>query len=77
MRFLVRIAVNCGNPSATIRSLKQRFPTGPSLSGPTTEGAFFIIDCLFGYNWLDINQTKSISCLPTGNWLLNPPCQCK
>ena len=48
--------------------MKQTYSSGPSIPGPTTEGAYFQIKCITGYFWQDLLQIKSINCTKFGSW---------
>ncbi len=62
------LAMNCGDPTQNLTTLKQTYSSGPSIPGPTTEGAYFQITCITGYFWQDLLPIKAINCSKLGFW---------
>ncbi len=65
---------DCEAPTAALVNLKQIYSTGPSIPGPTTEGATIQVICNTGYNWQDMATVKVIYCGLFAVWEFNEAC---
>ena len=72
--FYARIAVNCGDPTATLGVYKQNYQGGPSFPSTTTEGSSWIIECQPGYRWVDGSSFKFLNCNYSGLWNYQTTC---
>ncbi len=76
MLFFIDIILgkDCGDPTANLTILKQKYYTGPSIPGPNSEGAIFQINCLPGYFWQDLETVKVMKCEIIEKWSFYEAC---
>ncbi len=64
--------MNCGDPTVRIQAAKEAYETGPPLN--TTFLSTTTVVCQPGYEWVDLNVFKNISCEADKNWTLILDC---